>query len=92
LLIVEYGKGKSNCLQAEVNLKKIQRVFEEKVVELTNQLQRSLELVDQMQLITAKVHENLAESDFWQLVVQELAVSLELEGCYLRSCKPCSQD
>lgn len=75
-------------LQAEANLKKIQRVFEEKVVELTNQLQRSQELVEQMQLITAKVHNISAESDIWQLVVQELAVSLELESCYLTICEP----
>ncbi|MEJ1936418.1 response regulator [Nostoc sp. NIES-2111] len=74
--------------QVEANLKKIQRVYEEKVVELTNQIQRSLELVDKMQLITTKLHDGLLEADIWQLVVQELAVSLELEGCFLTSCDP----
>lgn len=75
-------------LQVEANLKKIQRVFEEKVIELTNQLQRSLELVDQMQLITAKVHDSFAQPNIWQLVVEELAISLELDGCYLTMCNP----
>jgi DNA-binding response OmpR family regulator len=74
--------------QVEANLKKIQRVYEEKIVELTNQIQRSLELVDKMQLIIAKLHDGLAEPDIWQLVVQELAVSLQLEGCFLTICEP----
>ena len=75
-------------LQIEANLKKIQRVFEEKVVELTNQLQRSLELVDKMQLITAKIHESFPQPNIWQLVVEELATSLELDGCYLTIYNP----
>ncbi|WP_084386954.1 response regulator [Anabaena sp. CA = ATCC 33047] len=65
----------------EAELQKIQRGYEEDILELTNQLQRSLALVDAMQVITTTIYEQ-SPVDIWLLVVQELAVSLQFEACY----------
>ncbi|WP_256871833.1 response regulator [Nostoc sp. TCL26-01] len=73
---------------AEVNLQEIQNTFEKRIVEITKQLERSQQLADKMQTITSKVYHRLANPDLWSMVVEELAMSLQLAGCYLTICEP----